>query len=275
MIDRKVRPLSIERDNLSLAWGEALLALLKPGVKAITPLTVSITGHGPDGPAEIPTIRSKLERLFVSHDIEPDVETVAFTIFPEEYWQLADRKKNAFFDLFKDSFPRMQDWRPRENSGGMYFQRLIDFYGDKRKDGDKRKLDQLSWIIEEFRRNPGQRASQFQATTYDPERDRTRNPQPIFPCLQQLSFVPLHDGTLVLNAFYATQQVLRKGYGNYLGLSRLGLFMGKQMGLKFARLNVFVGVAKMDRVGKSDAELKDLAEEISIALSADMRRRAA
>jgi hypothetical protein len=269
MINRKAAPACIERDNLSLAWGEVLLTLLTPGVSVITPLTLSISGFGPDGPAESTAIRSKLESLLAAHGIDPDIETVAFTIFPKEYLHLANRDRDEFFGLFKESFPRIQDWRPRENSLGTYFQRLIDYHGNNKGP------DQLSWIIEEFRRRPGQRVSQFQATTYDPERDQNQNPRPIFPCLQQLSFVPLDDGGLVLNAFYATQQILRKAYGNYLGLCRLGAFMAEEMGLDFARLNVFVGVAKMDAVGKSDAGLRALAEEIRVALESDARRRAA
>ena len=59
---------------------------------------------------------------------------------------------------------------------------------------------------------------------------------------------------MILNAFYATQQVIRKGYGNYLGLSLLGRFMAHEMGLKMERLNVFVGVAQADDLKKTDPD---------------------
>jgi hypothetical protein len=54
--------------------------------------------------------------------------------------------------------------------------------------------------------------------------------------------------------------------------------MAKEMGLHFARWDVFVGIAKMDangKIGKSDAALKALAEEVRAALASDARRRAA
>ena len=50
----------------------------------------------------------------------------------------------------------------------------------------------------------------------------------------------------MLNAFYATQQLFLKGYGNYLGLALLGLFVAEQIGLSLARITCFVGVEKME-----------------------------
>jgi len=112
-------------------------------------------------------------------------------------------------------------------------------------------------LLDDYREHPkARRTSKFQATTFDPARDYTAAGQLEFPCLQQVSFV-FEDGALQLNAFYATQQIARKGYGNYLGLARLGAFVASQMGLSFKQLNVFVGLAKMD-VAKSDPDLEAL-----------------
>ena len=72
-----------------------------------------------------------------------------------------------------------------------------------------------------------------------------------------MSFEPTPAG-LVTNAFYATQQIFDKAYGNYLGLAQLGAFMAREMGMSLARLNVMVGVAKLDRIPKSDADLAPL-----------------
>jgi len=58
-----------------------------------------------------------------------------------------------------------------------------------------------------------------------------------------------------MNAFYATQQVFNKAYGNYLGLCRLGNFMAHEMDLKFSRMNCFIGVAKLDNITKSSDTL--------------------
>ena len=54
-----------------------------------------------------------------------------------------------------------------------------------------------------------------------------------------------------MNAFYATQLLFNKAYGNYLGLCRLGDFMAHEMGLTFERMNCFVGVAKIDNINKN------------------------
>jgi len=89
----------------------------------------------------------------------------------------------------------------------------------------------------------------FQASIFDPGRDHDGIAQLPFPCLQHVSFVPQGE-TLTLNAFYATQQLLNKAYGNYLGLCRLGNFMAHEMGLTFSKMNCFIGVAKLDHIGK-------------------------
>ncbi len=91
----------------------------------------------------------------------------------------------------------------------------------------------------------------LQATTFDPEHDHTASAQLGFPCLQHVAFEPTRAG-LVVNAFYVTQQLFDKAYGNYLGLAQLGAFMAHEMELPLARLNVKVGVAKLDRISRQD-----------------------
>ena len=71
--------------------------------------------------------------------------------------------------------------------------------------------------------------------------------------------LPSSDG-LVVNAFYATQQLFDKAYGNYLGLAQLGAFMAHELKTPLARLNVMVGVAKLERISKTDLALKPLLE---------------
>ena len=98
----------------------------------------------------------------------------------------------------------------------------------------------------------------FQASIFDPARDQITSAQLGFPCLQHISFVPHKKGTLTLNAFYATQQIFEKAYGNYLGLCRLGEFMAHEMGLTFEQMNCFIGVAKIDTITKSHSSLTKL-----------------
>jgi hypothetical protein len=82
-----------------------------------------------------------------------------------------------------------------------------------------------------------------------------------------------HSGTLGLNAFYATQQLFVKAYGNWLGLARLGVFLAHEMGLRFDRLTCFAGIEKMDlrpRSGGLLNQLKDLA--CSMVHAADVEK---
>lgn len=90
----------------------------------------------------------------------------------------------------------------------------------------------------------------LQASIFDPKRDHVRSAQLGFPCLQHVTFVP-NDGGLIINAFYATQQIFEKAYGNYLGLCRLGHFMAHEMGLTLERMNCVIGVEKLDFGPKS------------------------
>jgi len=228
---------------------------LTPGVESISPLVLSITGFNVSGvPTEIPEIREAVDAMLAAEG-RRDIENVAFTIFPQRYWQMANGCRKEFFDMFREAFPRIQEFNRKNNGRGSYFQRLIDFHNDGGS------LDQLDWILREYKRNPSSRRSKWQATTFDPARDLLTTSQLEFPCLQQVSFSFEAKQGLVLNAFYATQQIARKGYGNYLGLCRLGAFMASQMDRKLVRMNVFVGIAKMD-MGKTDSNLIKMADDI-------------
>jgi hypothetical protein len=234
--------------NLSVGWASVLDRLSRPGVDAISPLCLSITGFDDEGVAhESPAIRAAIDKLLAAKG-KRDVENVAWTIFPERYWLLAEGDRAAFFEMFREAFQRIQSFNPQNNQRGSYFQRMVDF------EGGGGGFNQLAWILDEYDRNPSGRRSKWQATTFDPRRDMLTTAQLEFPCLQQVSFTFSADDGLVVNAFYATQQIVHKGYGNYLGLARLGAFMASQMHRRLERLNVFVGIAKMDKIGKTDAD---------------------
>ena len=140
---------------------------------------------------------------------------------------------------------------PSANRRGLYFERLTS-YGRGQCDGN-----QLEWIISQFNGRDGVRRSMFQASVFDPERDHIADAQLQFPCLQHVSFEPTKEG-LVVNAFYATQQLFVKAYGNYLGIAQLGAFMAHEMKMKLIRMNVIIGVAKFERISKTDPALAPL-----------------
>ena len=261
-------PVTLTADNLSVGWGLVLNELAKPGVTRLAPLTLSITGFDDHGIAqEIPEIRGAVDRFLAAQD-KRDTENIAWTIFPQQDWEIAAGDRDLFFDVYIESYQRVQSFNPRNNKRGSYFQRLVDLKGAGQGP------NQLKWLLDDYDRHPkARRTSKFQATTFDPARDYSSTSLLEFPCLQQVSFT-FDGGGLQLNAFYATQQIARKAYGNYLGLARLGGFVAGQMNLRFEQLNVFVGVAQMD-IGKTHADVVELLDIVRRHLPPTQDRRAA
>lgn len=245
------RALVIEETNLSRAWIILFQAALSSPTKKISPVILSLTGFGDDGqPEEDSMLRSAIDEALRSSG-KMDIETVAYTIFPQRLWKLAKGDRKRLFHLYARAFPHYQRLRKRDNRRGLYFERLTMFGPDVPEDGN-----QLEWILSKYTTHPSSRRSMFQAAIFDPRSDHVHDARLGFPCLQHISFVPTDDG-LVMNAFYATQYVFEKAYGNYLGLAQLGAFMAGEMGLRFARLNVTIGVANFTPK-KSDPHLQPL-----------------
>lgn len=244
-------PFLIDDTNLSRAWARLLLQVLDNAGTEVAPLILSVSGFAQDGTAvEDSAMRQALDRLLERKE-RITVENVAFTIFPQRLWEMSRGDRGRLFARYRETFPRWQAMNRRANGRGMYFERMIK-YGCGPCDGN-----QLEWILSQFNCRTSVRRSMLQATTFDPGRDHVTSAQLGFPCLQQVSFEPTPAG-LVTNAFYATQQVFDKAYGNYLGLAQLGAFMAHEMGMSLARLNVMVGVAKLERINKSDPDLAPL-----------------
>jgi hypothetical protein len=236
---------------LSRAWVRLLLRVLDGAGTELAPLILSLSSFHEDGTVgEDPAIRHALDRL-LERKGRLVVDDVAFTIFPQRLWQMSRCDRARFFALYRATFPRWQAMNRRVNGRGLYFERMV-MYGRGPCDGN-----QLEWILSQFNGRSGVRRSMLQATTFDPGRDHVASAQLGFPCLQQVSFEPTTAG-LVTNAFYATQQIFDKAYGNYLGLVQLGAFMAHEMGMPLARVNVMVGVAKLERITKSDADFAPL-----------------
>lgn len=242
-------PLVIEDTCLSRAWARALVHVVDHAGTAISPLLASITGFTADGkPHEDAAIRTALDDCLRAKG-KPDVETVAWTIFPRSIWRLAGQDRHRLYDLYIKTSPAWRAMNPQANRRGLYFERLVN-YGRGPAGGN-----QLEWILSEYAARPGVRKTMLQASVFDPERDHVRDAQLGFPCLQQVHFVP-ENGGLAVHAFYATQQLFDKAYGNWLGLCHLGQFMAREMGLRVVRLNCYVGTEKLERVTKRDPALQ-------------------
>lgn len=258
-----IEPMVINENDLSRAWSRLLAHVLTVPGTEVSPLVLSLTGFDEQGRVpEHHAVRRSLDRL-LRRKGRLKVADVAFTIFPQRLWEMCHGDRARLFALYIATFPRWQAMNRLHNRRGMYFERLI-MYGRGPCDGN-----QLEWILSQYASRTGVRRSMLQASTFDPGRDHVADARLGFPCLQQVSFEPTKAG-LVVNAFYATQQIFDKAYGNYLGLTQLGAFMAHQMHTTLARLNVTVGVAKLDRIAKSDSDLR----EVVAAAEALLRERA-
>lgn len=218
-------PEPIDERNLSRAWSKAFLRILDNPGTSISPLVVNITGFDSVGdPEEDSIVRGALDACLRTRG-DPDVATVAWTIFPKSLWRLVHQDRQRLYDLYEKTVPRYQTMNRAKNGRGLYFERLIAF-----DDKQPEKSNQLEWIIRQHGSRTGVRTSMLQAAVFDPRRDHVASAQLPFPCLQHVSLVT-NGSSLSLNAFYATQQIFDKAYGNWLGLCHLGQFMAHEMGL--------------------------------------------
>lgn len=225
----------IEAPNLSIAWARALRIASAPGHSEIVPVTVSITGFDEDGlVCEDPAIRRAIDRVLVANKMQT-VETVANTIFPNSLWN-PSAPRAQLYERYQLVLPKLR--ANPANSRGIYFERMIT-------GGPKRRPNQLEHAISLFRGRRSVRRSALQVAIFDPTKDHSTSALLGFPCLQHLSFAPSKD-TLSVNAFYASQYLVERGYGNYLGLCRLGRFVASELGLRLSRLTCLIGVAKCE-----------------------------
>ncbi len=229
-----VDPTLISRDVLSRAWLDALAIVTQPGVEAVCPLVVSVTGFAPDGtPQEEGPIRRELDATLerLGH---ARCRTVANTIFPRSLWNPASGAA-ALYARYLQLYPRIA--RYQANHLGTYFHRMIAF-------GDGATANQLDFIIRAARAGIHRRSA-YQIAIVDPMRDHKMVRQRGFPCLQQVAVTPIGRGDLALTGFYATQYIGNKAYGNYLGLAGLGAFLAHELERHLVRVTCVAANARL------------------------------
>lgn len=257
--------------SLSVAWSRAFVTLSAPPERELSPCMVSIAANEAGEPVEDHDLREALDAVLEECEHQ-SVEKVAKSIFPQAMWRRSNGDRKKLFADYLTYLPDFVAMEPNKNCHGIYFGRLVG-YGINPKDGSqashlpsellKSGGNQLEYIIGACK--PGAQRMGLQVSIYDPVRDQTAARRG-FPCLQHVSFAPdFKRKTVALNAFYATQQLFIKAYGNWLGLFRLGAFVASQTNLRFERLNCFTGIQKMEQAnrpkgGDLSDRLMDLAE---------------
>jgi len=234
----------IHEENLSIAWAKAFLASMRH--PEISPMTITVTGLNNKNIPEHIKIRNELDG-FLKNNSFRSCHTVANTIFPIRLWN-----RNKERDLLYQRYLRSQSQihNDKANCNGVYFERLIA-YGNG--------TNQLEYIIQTYTKG-NHRRSALQASIYNPTCDATDQRQRGFPCLQQVGFSRINESELCITGYYPKEYIFDRGYGNYLGLCRLGQFMANEMGLELAQMTCFVGVAAAGKMSKTP--LRDIENKI-------------
>lgn len=258
-------PVHIISDNLSFAWAAAFLKAFETSKKNLAPMTISITNFR-GIPPEHSGIRAAVDRALAKFSKET-VRVSAFTIFPEEYRQSLENpnSKELADGYLSDILPRMRAQNAK-NAYGTYFERMVAFRGSRRKnEADNHKItNQLEHIVQVWKRGQLKgtrpRHSALVVSCFDPAKDHTGQHLRGFPCLTQVSFGYDNSGGLSLTAFYPTQYLFDRAYGNYLGLANLGKYVAEQMGLTLVQLNFFIGRPEVGNIPQE--HLTDLAQVV-------------
>lgn len=236
----------INEDNLSIAWAKAFVAVMEH--PEISPITITVTGLSNDCIPEYEEIRKGVDASLEINSLK-SCHTVANTIFPESLWN-RNKDRTLLYERYLRSLNQIH--KCKGNCNGIYFERLIA-YGDV-------KVNQLEYIIETYTKKGNHRRSALQAAIFDPTCDAKHQRQRGFPCLQQVGFARIGKSGLCITGYYPKEHILDRGYGNYLGLCRLGQFMASEMGLELAQMTCFVGVASVGKLNKTP--LRDLENSI-------------
>lgn len=259
-------PIAFPEGNLSRVWAQAFLRMMAPPSSGnSSPMVLSITEFDELGePVEIPEIRTALDKtiqeLNATRDEEESpiqsVSGTAQTIFPHMCWSPRDKRpaEELFKHYHENVLPRLKS-RCAPNNRGTYFARMTGGIGCDTH-GNPKHVNQLGDILKwwsEHEKRPINSA--MQVSIYDPAKDHTGSARKGFPCLQQVSFRRDKD-VLSLCAYYPTEYILGRGYGNYLGLCRLLNFMASEMGLRLGAACVFVLQPILD--GNKSGPLKSL-----------------
>ena len=237
----------IAENNLSIAWAKAFLAAMQH--PEISPMTITIKGLSNDDIPECEQIRSELDGSLEVHSLK-SCHTVANTIFPIRFWNRS-RDRTELYNRYLRC--RKQIHSDKANCNGIYFERLIS-YGNG--------VNQLEYILQTYTQYGNHRRSALQASIYDPTCDATNQRQRGFPCLQQIGFSRIGESGLCVTGYYPKEYIYDRGYGNYLGLCRLGQFIATELGLELAQMTCFVGVASVGKMNKTP--LRSLEDRIQI-----------
>lgn len=261
----------VTNSNITLAWLEAIEHLLDKGVEQLTHFTLRLNDFSDGFPTEFRDARARLDLVLKANGPCTTNEN-ANLLFPESAWKI-QRQTGAtaqeFLKHYHDNLmPRLKT-QDKRNKNGTYFDRMVAY-----PDGEGH-VNQLGQLLALWQDKKLRRQSAYQVAIYHPGKDLKATPYLGFPCLDHIAFTKDGD-ELYMSAFYAGQAVFSRGYGNYLGLCKIGRFMGEQMGLRFTQFSCHVAMAKLQMSGKKKKdhtkpigpkEIRKLAQEMRATIA--------
>lgn len=245
-------PVLIESSCISHGWGEVFLHTFDCTKRSLKPIVLSIVGLSNQPPAEDIAIRRVMDAALDATG-KNTVRVSGMMIFPFDMWDRRGRPACDEFSKFclEQVVPRLKSLDPR-NRYGTYFERMMGFTGTK--NGRIHIVNQLEFVIGLLNRQRRSRFSALQITCFDPAKDHTGQAVRGFPCLQQVSVSEDENGRLAVNAYYPSQYIFDRAYGNYVGLCHLGQFLAHETDREFAQLNCYIGQPTLGSVPKRDLQ---------------------
>ncbi|MBI1247128.1 thymidylate synthase [bacterium] len=245
-------PLVIESSNLSVAWGEAFLHTFNFPKRQLRPILLSVIGLSGDAPSEDQIMRKALDAALLAGG-KNSVRVSGLTIFPYDMWSRRGKPSCLeFSELCVEKYlPRLKALDQR-NRYGTYFERMMRFTGAQK--GLVKSVNQLDFVIGLLKRERRSRHTALQIACFDPVKDHTGQSVRGFPCLQQVAIIQDDEGKIAINAYYPSQYIFDRAYGNYLGLCHLGQFIAHESNKNLARLNCYIGQPILGDISKGNLQ---------------------
>lgn len=232
-------------NNLSILVLDIFKEFVNNSGNEISGLSITITGFDADGNVnEDASIRNEIDSALEQKN-KQSIATVANTIFPVNLWN-PSYDREILYKRYNKILKHIK--KCPLNKDGIYFERLINF-----SDG----LNQIDEIIK-FYESGTRRRSAFQIAVWDPKRDLKNLPYSIFPCLQHI-VVSCVKYQIIVIAFYATQYIFERAYGNFLGICNFGKFLSHELGIPLKEIKFYIGVELLD-ITKTD--LREVVDNI-------------
>ena len=256
----------IEASDVSTAWANVLLEVSKLG-KTSHPICVVVKDKGNQPPETQKDIHAALSTFLQKRkEKEPkivSIEETASTIFPYKKWELSGRIGiNELKEWYVSTY--LKKYKARCSfSKETYFERMVNYKCavSVKKEDKVNRINQLGYLINKWNaQTMTPSKSEMQLSCFNPGIDHTDSRGLKFPCLQQLGFW-INGGRLTLSAFYTTQYIDSRAYGNYYGLIYLGKFIAEETDSEFHSLRCMVSNPILEATKKSLESTLKVAEQ--------------